>query len=236
MHLANITFTGADDTVQPALLEEVSTYFPFVEWGILFPSTGGPRFPSRSWVNSLQDSTMNLSAHLCGTFVTSALNGNISTFVGITGVKVFNQFKRMQINTHGLPVTMDDVSAFTRLVDRVEQEIIVQMDGTNDWVAKLNTKTAMLFDTSSGAGRSPAEWPEAVKGRKCGYAGGLGPENLKAELEYLNYFLPEDAVIWVDMESNIRDNKQGHSTFSINKVLQCAEIAAPFIDRVEDVC
>ena len=94
----------------------------------------------------------------------------------------------------------------------------------------------MLFDTSSGAGRSPAEWPAAVEGRFCGYAGGLGPENLKAELEYLDYFLPEDAVVWVDMESNIRDNKQGRSTFSIDKVLQCAEISAPFIKSVEGVC
>lgn len=235
MQLSNITFTGADDTIKTALLEEVSTYFPFVEWGILFPSTGGARFPSWDWVNSLKGSKINLSAHLCGNFVGYALNGNMSTFVDRMGTELFNQFKRIQINTHGLPVSMDTVS-FNTLVDELEQKVIIQMDGTNDWIADINTNTDMLFDTSSGAGRSPATWPLNVKDRVCGYAGGLGPENLKAELEYLDFYLPTDTVIWVDMESNIRDNKYNQSTFSIDKVLQCAEIAAPFIKVVEEVC
>ena len=225
MRISNITFTGADDTISVAHLEEVSMYFPFVEWGILFPSTGSTRFPSRKWVSGLEGSDINLSAHLCGNFVPAVLSGNIATFAGITGVKVFNQFKRMQLNFHGLPITID-IQAFNALVERLGKEVIVQMDGTNDWVADVNTDTSLLFDTSSGAGRSPTEWPMVIQERKCGYAGGLGPDNLKVELDYLDYFLPTDAVIWIDMETKLRNTQD---CFDIDKVMQCAEIAAPFI-------
>ena len=235
MQVSNITFTGADDTTSVAHLEEVSMYFPFVEWGILFPSTGGNRFPSRKWVAGLEGSDINLSAHLCGSFVPTVLSGNISTFAGITGVKLFNQFKRIQLNFHGLPITVD-IKAFNVLVERLGKEVIVQMDGTNNWVADASTNTSLLFDTSSGAGRTPFAWPSVIEGRKCGYAGGLGPNNLRAELDYLDYFLPTDAVIWVDMETKIRTigftdstHESTNNYFDIDRVIQCAEIVAPYI-------
>ena len=227
MKVSNITFTGADDTTRIVHLEEVSTYFPFVEWGILFPSTGGSRFPSPKWVQGLVDTKMSLSAHLCGSLVSNALRGNITVFAGIIGVELFHTFKRIQLNFHGSPVTIERTS-FTNLVDKLPHEVIVQMDGVNDWVSDFTTDTALLFDTSSGAGIKPFEWPAIIPGRKCGYAGGLGPDNLKAELEYLDYFLPEDAVIWVDMESKLRTYKT-KDFFDIDKVMQCAEIVAPYI-------
>ena len=227
MQVSNITFTGADDTTSIAHLEEVSTYFPFVEWGILFPSTGSHRFPSRQWITPLADSSLTLSAHLCGAFVTNAVRGNITTFAGLVGVDLLNKFKRIQLNFHGLPVDMIlDKANFRNLIDKLRQEVIVQMDGENDWIHEIHPQTSLLFDTSSGAGRTPFAWPSAIEGRKCGYAGGLGPDNLKAELDYLDYFLPEDTVIWVDMETKLRNSQDD---FDIDKVMQCAEIVAPFL-------
>ena len=226
MRVSNITFTGADDTISIASLEEANTYFPFIEWGILFPSTGGPRFPSPKWVQGLFDTNLKLSAHLCSSLVSNALKGNIAVFAGIVGVDLFHKFNRIQLNFHGLPVELEQ-SGFENLVDKLPHEIILQMDGVNNWLSNIQD-TSLLFDTSSGAGIRPFEWPSIIEGRKCGYAGGLGPDNLKAELDYLDYFLPEDAVIWVDMETKLRTNQDG---FSIDKVMRCAEIVAPFISE-----
>ena len=61
--------------------------------------------------------------------------------------------------------------------------------------------------------------------RRCGYAGGLGPDNLKAELEYLDYFLPENTVIWIDMETNVRTNAK----LDLDKVKKCIDIVEPYI-------
>ena len=73
--IERVTFTGADDSVSPQALAEISKEFTFVEWGILMgPKTdvGFPRFPSQSWISSLAytheistDRPMKLSAHWC---------------------------------------------------------------------------------------------------------------------------------------------------------------------------
>ena len=45
-------FCGADDTVEPAKLKEISEKHEWVEWGVLFrPDREGlPRYASRAWV------------------------------------------------------------------------------------------------------------------------------------------------------------------------------------------
>ena len=46
MKLQYVTMTGADESVDPKALIELSKEFPFVEWGILIGSQSGMRFPS----------------------------------------------------------------------------------------------------------------------------------------------------------------------------------------------
>lgn len=52
--LERVTITGADDSTDISQLVELSQEFPFVEWGILVSrrSEGGPRFPSREWIDA----------------------------------------------------------------------------------------------------------------------------------------------------------------------------------------
>ena len=52
--LNKVTITGADDETPIVALIELSAKFPFVEWGILvsLKSEGGPRFPSRVWMDA----------------------------------------------------------------------------------------------------------------------------------------------------------------------------------------
>ena len=156
--------------------------------------------------NNLLNSDKNISEEEQRT-----INADLQSIVYGEKLVEFLKLVKTYINTHihpfhGLPVIIDQTN-FKYLVDKLPHEVIVQMDGVNDWVADVTTNASLLFDTSSGAGMSPSEWPALIEGRKCGYAGGLGPDNLKAELDYLDYFLPEDAVIWVDMETKLRNTQ-----------------------------
>ena len=99
------------------------------------------------------------------------------------------------------------------------------MDGINDDLSEDHPDVSLLYDTSSGAGVLPYTWPSPMPDRRCGYAGGLGPDNLKAELEYLDYFLPENTVIWIDMETNVRTNAK----LDLDKVKKCIDIVEPYI-------
>ena len=52
MKLRTVTITGADDSVEPKEIAELTKGFPFVEWGILLENGiySGRRFPSRDWI------------------------------------------------------------------------------------------------------------------------------------------------------------------------------------------
>ena len=110
MKVSNITFTGADDDTSISELVDISINSRFVEWGILFPSSGGSRFPSLDWVHNFTEFKekypfLKLSAHMCGKSVNDALNGNITAFVGILGVHPFQQFSRIPTRLSSIPLT-----------------------------------------------------------------------------------------------------------------------------------
>jgi len=77
MNLTRVTFTGADDSVDPWDLVKLSQKYPFIEWGILMSTTsaGSPRFPSTEWQDELANVArkypLNLSAHICGKLLRS---------------------------------------------------------------------------------------------------------------------------------------------------------------------
>jgi hypothetical protein len=190
MQLIGVTITGADDSVDPVQLMELSREFPFVEWGILFGRAKGvPRFPSRHWLVRLMSVAVHhplkLSAHLCSHWCRSiVLHGDPTWWDANFGYKAL--FQRVQFNFHGR--FHEQHPAFADIVDRFPQErFILQCDGVNDAAArdliKSNPKFQPLFDRSGGAGRVPAFWPEAWPGTACGYAGGLGPYNVVEQLD-----------------------------------------------------
>ena len=67
----------------------------------------------------------------------------------------------------------------------------------------------------------------------AGYAGGLGPSNLAAELERINK-AASDQAIWIDMETHIRSNAD--LTFDLNKAVKCLELSLPWIDPANHLC
>jgi hypothetical protein len=139
---------------------------------------------------------------------------------------------RVQINTHGEPhpvvlghlcrtLAGYDVSSGGSI------EVIFQRDGQNDQIfdylnlqklaGERRYNVSTLFDISHGAGVLPIEWPEVIEGASCGYAGGLSPDNVSAQLDKIAYAAGE-TVFWIDAETKLRS--EDDETFDLVKVEQ----------------
>jgi hypothetical protein len=244
MQITKVTMTGADDKINIADLVELSNTYPFVEWAILVSRNAGKnRFPSRDWrfkLNEVKKANpqLQLSCHLCGAYVPELLNG-ISNFFW-DNFHELEQYERLQINTHAEKYKIVIPELVNALVVRKFQ-YIVQYDGVNGETILNGLRDAAidavpLFDLSHGTGVSPDAWPAQIKSTDkygftaplyCGYAGGLGPDNIIDELKRIDKAVEQNAPIWIDMETKIRSNND--QDFDFDKIVQCLEAAKPYV-------
>lgn len=252
-----VTMTGADDTIKPEDLIRFSREFPFVEWAILaskkatIDGGGRLRYPSPRWISDLQalaettGELPRLALHINGEWVKDLLLGKLTV-----PSELLHMFARVQLNFHA-ERRQCDPPAFRKAVQAMAgKQIICQLDGAsgNAHLEALQEEgpidTAGLFDVSGGAGVLPEAWPrpiyldvfpgehgEGVESYSYhGYAGGLGPHNLREQLPLIiNAASPRTAAdppcprIWIDMETHIRsyDDRQ----FDLKKVHEALLIA-----------
>jgi len=236
MKLFHVTITGADDSVAPEQLLDLSREYPFVEWGILFKDgrAGTPRYPTQKWIDELiavQDSTldMNLSAHLCGQFAADLLNKQSLTISPL--------FKRVQINCVAEDFHNADLDKLValRFLFGNKAEFIFQYRHTEEDKLRATDlhqynpvggapnagSFALLYDVSGGKGVLPNLWPDPPYGMRFGYAGGLNPDNLHDKLNEIAN-AAGDQTVWVDMETGVRGS---NDEFDLVKVRQCLELA-----------
>jgi|CXWL01.1.fsa_nt_gi hypothetical protein len=228
-----VTMTGADDSIDAADLLPLSKDFPFVEWGILFSEQqeGNNRFPSGAWhvrlANLAAANQLNLSAHICGRWVKQICSGDTAIFKRFSWL--FEHYERVQLNFHGEPHAFESSLAITALKE-LKKQIIFQVDGANNslsWKAlQGEVNTAIIYDTSHGAGILPGHWPIPYSAMLCTYAGGLGPENLSEQLKLIAA-AAGDAEVCIDMETKIRSNSDRQ--FDLKKVRTCLEIASKYV-------
>lgn len=218
MKISKVTFTGADDKTDIEDLFSMSEKYPFVEWGILMSKNNteyvGRRFPSRKWIDKLiqtredKKQKINLSMHICGRMVDDIVENGGKKFIEHYEDILFS-FQRLQINTHAARYNLN-APAFKEFGNIISKsfgnEIIIQCDGTENQTLlfELNPEfSSGLFDLSHGNGIAPEVWPKPIANYRCGYAGGLGPDNIVEELKKI-----ENQVcageIWIDMESKVR--------------------------------
>lgn len=233
-----ITFTGADDSVTPKDLIDISAEYPNVEWGILVSRNyTAPRFPSSSWIEefiSIAPANLPISMHLCGTVVQNLLR--YGTTIGNSLIELpfslIYRTNRIQINTHGQIHLVDSSALLSALKGYPSKEFIFQMDGVNEHLGEFavahNIKTSCLFDMSHGDGTSPEAWPTISPNSNVfsyGYAGGLGPENIEIEAKRIckaaNSFPYPFKDFWIDMETKVRSNS--NKTFDLSKVRHVLE-------------
>jgi hypothetical protein len=234
MNLDRVTITGADDSVAPASLLPLTRRYPFVEWGILFSGSrqGTPRYPSATWLGALADhafsNEMDLSAHLCGRWVRDlVLHGDL-TFKDEYN-SLWPIFQRLQLNFHGQ--FHKAVLGFRQQLSLCrDKEFILQHDGVNDeTILTLGAALPVvpLFDRSGGAGIVPKDWPKPIW-KYQGYAGGLGPENIEAEIHRIGE-AAGGSRIWIDMETKVRSADD--TKFDLEKVETCLRLAEPFVSK-----
>lgn len=211
MNLDRVTITGADDLTDPERLVAIEERFPFVEWGILLSksSEGQPRFPKTRWIEKLQRLSVKLSGHLCGSWVRDLCVGNVSFLRDRPTIADVDGFRRMQLNFHAIAHTVKAAELRSALdVFPAPEGFIFQLDGVNDPLLDEIPSAAPLFDLSGGAGVLPDKWPVPLRGR-MGYAGGLSPENLEAELVKIQRAVSKAAdkpAVWIDVETHVRTN------------------------------
>ena len=244
MILDRVTLTGADDSVDVKELIPLSRDYPFAEWGILFSGRrlGMPRYPSRAWLAELErlmwQVPMRLSAHLCGRWVRDLVTGGKFTWKDEHAMEE-KHFQRVQLNFHGEfhrrcmafeQILMTDAPLCES--SSGGRQFILQCDGVNDPAAKdwANIADAVpLFDQSGGAGIVPGEWPKAWPGVYCGYAGGLGPDNLAEQLPRIELAAGDERV-WIDMERKVRS--EDDCKFDLEKVRRVLDTVRPWVKEV----
>jgi hypothetical protein len=222
MKIVRATFTGADESVNPDDLFELSCDFPFAEWGILDSENKNgiePRYPSRNWVDYLfrNKKSEHISHHICGKTAKEFLKGNYN----------FRwNFDRIQINRiiNVTDHSLNKLEALCKRVNKKETKIIIQLRGhKNDIIAYEHMKSKgvdcnPLFDPSGGRGKVPEKWTPPVDDCLCGYAGGLNSSNIQKKLELIESAVG-DREVWIDIETGVRsdDNKK----FLLNEVEIC---------------
>lgn len=231
--LTKVTVTGADDSTSIEQMLRLAAKYSFVEFGILFSQSrfGTPRFPSRKWINELAKSEgLCLAGHLCGSFVKDFLKGK----------KIFNELRviypqigRWQINTHGI-IHEYDLAGLDQNVLNLSiagKAVIFQYDATNtemiqSFCGQGSLNIQALYDLSHGAGIKPDAWPSLDLLIPVGYAGGLSPENLAAEIPGI-YAAAKGKHTWIDAETRLRSPDD--RIFDLALVEQFLAAAAPYV-------
>jgi len=236
--LRKIGFCGVDDSVSPHLLGLICQSYPFVEFGVLFRpgKEGEPRFASNEWVEKLSkvalasNGKMTMAAHLCGSRVQEILNGK-DEFVSTLYDK---GFRRVQINA--TVVNGVDTSNLCNCAATVQKiitkhqniEFIIQKnDETQLFIDKildigLPFNVTMLYDESKGFGVLPNRWPTPPPTEyNVGYAGGIGPSNIRKVLTDVVQLAGNGRSVWIDMESSLRSIKSDKDVFDLDKCYEC---------------
>mmetsp|Transcript_33336 Transcript_33336/g.49038 ORF Transcript_33336/g.49038 Transcript_33336/m.49038 type:complete len:304 (+) Transcript_33336:93-1004(+) len=189
---------------------------------------------------------MRLAAHLCGSRVNDVLKGNgsfLSTLIDLG-------FQRVQINATAVNgVDTSELGSHAETLYNVMKlyahklQFIIQKneetrplwegllqhhkDSSSDDIGTsllLPSNVSMLLDESKGTGMLSKSFPPPPIGYNVGYAGGIGPENIKSVLRQITEVVPEDRSVWVDMESSLRSTKNGVDVFDLDKCYKCISV------------
>tara|TARA_R110000765_G_scaffold85560_1_gene164983 strand:- start:967 stop:1728 length:762 start_codon:yes stop_codon:yes gene_type:complete len=221
----NVTFTGADDKTDPMELIKISIDYPFVEWGILFPSHNFSRFPSETWVKQLVALSkkhwplINLSAHFCEPWVEDIIKDadHLWFIQDYLGKDTFDAFKRIQLNFHGMPYQLMDSNLSEKLSKFPNKQFIFQSDDLNNWISESvdAPNTSVLLDKSSGSGMFTNQWRTFTK--SYGYAGGLDIDTLPLAIDV--WRMHSLGMDWIDIETGVRQNGE-FSTEMVTEILE----------------
>jgi hypothetical protein len=221
----------------------LSERYPSIEWGVLFrpDKEGEPRYATAKWVERLTTVAkggkgkmkMHLAGHLCGERCRDVLDGKVD-FVRSLAKLGFERVQVNATNANGVDSSRltEKVQSFESAIRAVpEVEWIVQMNNETKklWEPLLKKKSpptnmSLLYDASCGMGVLAKSFDPPHDSVPCGYAGGIGPDNVVNVLNRLSK-VTKSVKVWIDMESSLREKRDGVDSFSITKSHACVSRA-----------
>lgn len=234
-----LTFTGADDSVDPIDIIKLSKEFPLIEWGILrsIKREGQSRYPSQKWRTELKktiesDSVdVKLSAHLCGRLARDFIDGNLDSLENDPNTQL--SYRRVQVNGFsnydlhdlhlgGLPEEFNKLEVILQCSNPAAIQRAIGL-------AANYANMVPFYDPSGGTGIRFHEYPEALKtGRKAGFAGAIGPDNIVEIIDMIKQHSNLDEF-WIDGESKYRTDDK----FDLNKIKKSIELTLPFVSTTQ---
>lgn len=233
MKLTRVTITGADDTVDPNALVELSSEFPFAEWGVLYSGKRerSPRYPSLGWRKELASRAggLHVSLHCCGADSRSVMAGDTSFLPSELVL-----FRRIQLNGFsafrlpGLIVAREWHGIREIILQCADGEAMMrakELIDQNDYQG-----VSVLYDPSGGTGKPIDAFPSwrPGEGPRVGFAGGISPSNVVNVLMSVCSPITYDQETWIDCESGVRDE---HDRMDLGKVRAVLEAAKEFVVR-----
>lgn len=214
MRFTGITFSGPDDSTPIGVLLELQRNYPHMEVGVLWSPkrAGTPRYVGREWIEKASELGLNFSLHLCGKVARQLVEDGETP-------EIPGRPKRVQINCNGMKPT----PGWYRRLDSIRPrhdgrpQFIIQTCNHSGayWVGLAqgdDYDAVPLFDKSGGTGLLPDSWPYPLPFTHCGYAGGIGADNVVEVVEHLK--TGDGESFWIDMESKIRTD----DAFNLDKI------------------
>ncbi len=196
---------------------------------------------------------MTLAAHLCGQRVNDLLLNNDDNRSFLSKLYPMG-FHRVQINatavngvdtsnlSNCVPSLQDVITEYPNLefiLQKNEEtkplwEGLLNSDSFGGGRGKLPQNVVMLVDESKGTGVLASSWPTPPDEYDIGYAGGIGPGNVRSVLgDVMDVAAGRD--VWIDMESSLRskvkcstgesgDNGEEKDIFDLAKCYECIEV------------
>lgn len=238
MRLTKVTLTGADESF--AQLGQRCRHL--VEWGILRSRSqqgNAPRFPAAWWVQKTLEeahSRSMLAGHLCGEWARDAISGPF--LWAIEHNDEWRRFDRIQLNVTMQPSSLDRIrmiarkTAKTFIVQVPTVKYAVEYLGASHMDELERSRIHFLVDASGGTGKplTEAQFVAPPAGLHVGYAGGIGPHNVREVLEKLTA-LPGDQEFWIDLESGLRSTVDGRDVFDLAKCEAVLAVASGFLSE-----
>lgn len=231
-----VTITGADDEVDPKAMAKLGHEFSFLEWGILIANAGRrgtPRYPSEAWLSRLfrykaavgPGVYLRLSAHLCGTVARAVMEGDVPFEESRVERIQLNGFS--ESNAENLIANTPRTAALILQCRSVAdcKRAYLYAEGVLSCHVKDDPGRPVfhyLYDPSGGRGVAQASWPHPTDDwGPLGYAGGIGPDNVRDVLHALRDHTPT----WIDMESGVRTGDR----LDLGKVRSVCEQVAEWV-------
>jgi phosphoribosylanthranilate isomerase len=211
-----ITFTGADDEryleQMWAITKQFHQLYHRVEWALLYSDKhrfgGKPRYCTPEFIAKVVDLLPNVAIHLCGDIAHEFLEKSYKC-LPFWQIQHNNRI-RIQINGN----FTNDV----KLSKLCTPNPIIFQWSEDKFPNTGELDQNFLYDKSGGKGQSPDSW--AVPSNQfatVGYAGGIGPHNVKDVIEGINKVVGQTPY-WIDMESSLRTDDR----FDISKCMDVA--------------